>query len=99
MAGINREAENVRTIWKYVIPPDPGEFHLEMPGVPTFLDIQMQNGDPCLWAIVDPSAPMKTHRFRSFDTGGAIPIHIVTSLEFIATFQAGVYVQHVFRVV
>ncbi len=83
-------------IWKFEINVTD-EFTLEMPGQPIFLDVQMQNQRPVLWAMVQANAPKKEHKFLIFGTGNPIPAEIVTSLKYIATFQESFFVWHVFH--
>ena len=48
------------------------------------LDVQVQNGIPCMWALVDDEKPVRNRKFRMFGTG-----HPVTDSvrNFIGTFQ------------
>lgn len=41
-------------IFQYSIPLPPSHFIIEMPQGARLLDVQMQSGEPALWAIIDP---------------------------------------------
>lgn len=56
-------------IWKYPISAR-AEFTLEMPeGRFELLSVQMQNGEPVMWAIVNPTQRKTLHKFRVVPTG------------------------------
>jgi hypothetical protein len=44
-----------------------------MPAGAQPLTVQIQNGAPCLWAVVDPNAPLVLRQFRMLGTGHAFP--------------------------
>jgi hypothetical protein len=96
MAGVDDKTGNGWTIWKFEINVTD-EFTLEMPGEPVFLDVQMQSQRPVLWAIVQSDAPKKEHRFRVFGTGNPIPSELITSLQYINSFQESIFVWHLFH--
>ena len=82
------------TIYKYQL--KAGRTALSMPQGAQVLTVQMQNGEACLWAKVNPSKP---HEVRSFDlrgTGHTMPDD--PRLTYVATFQMddGALVWHVF---
>lgn len=63
-----------RTIWKYPLPAKYyGDFELELPDGAVFLSLQVQRGVPCLWAMVDPSAPKVRETFKWLLTGDEVP--------------------------
>lgn len=45
---------------------------VQMPKGAKPLHFDMQNGDLCLWALVDPSLPLTSHKFRMAGTGHPI---------------------------
>lgn len=47
-------------IWKFPVRPDSA---IELPKGATILSVHVQHGQPCLWALVDPSAPKEWRRF------------------------------------
>jgi len=87
-----------KTVYKYPIPVE-GEFELGLPQGARVLSVQVQAGMVCLWALVDPKAPLAPRRFRLAGTGH--PIENAESLSFVDTFQlhGGALVFHVFEYV
>jgi hypothetical protein len=81
---------NESTIWKY--PLIPGPQGIEMPEGAIILSAQMQGRDPQLWVQVKPSRAKATRRIAVVGTGHAAP----DDAKFIATFQIGPLVWHVF---
>jgi len=83
----------MKTIHKYPFPIS-GSFALLMPAGAKPFRVDMQNGDPCLWAMVDTAATMYMHRFYVLGTGGPIPDD---AGKYIGTFQQDPFVWHVFQ--
>lgn len=86
----------MKMIFKYTLTPDDA-VTLKVPCVFEPLTVQMQHGEPRLWALVDPESPMTSRRFRVFGTGHSVPNEIRRE-DYIGTFQiaAGDLVFHVF---
>lgn len=80
------------TVWKFRIPMDE-EFCLEIPSDPDILHVDVQHGDPCLWARVDPDRPFAKYTFYIVGTGHDIP----PGLAHVGTWQEGPFVWHLFR--
>ena len=86
-------------IFKYKIIPNDDYIDIEMPSMAQLLTVQVQRGEPYLWAMVDTSFPMQTRRFRLAGTG-----HPITEkscdLAYIGTFQlhGGALIFHLFEV-
>ena len=59
------------TVWKYPIPIQD-DIRIEMPRGAQMLTVQVQHGDPCVWALVDPSLDPEPRRFRLAGTGHPI---------------------------
>ncbi len=59
-------------IWKYPLRVADQQV-IEMPEHATFLDVQIQYGQPCVWALVDPKAPLEFVSIYTFGTGHEIP--------------------------
>ena len=81
------------TIWKYEL-KTTGRQVVEMPADPQILSVAVQNGIPCLWAMVDSERPRQGRVIRIHGTGQRLAvIH-----EFIGTFMLhdGALVFHVF---
>lgn len=87
----------MKTIWKYPVPAED-EFTLDMPQGSVSLSVRNQGNYPCLWALVDPDAPKKPHRFRVFGTGQSISDAEIAAMSYVGTFQImdGVLIFHLF---
>jgi len=88
-----------KIIWKYPI-QRASEFTLDMPeGGFEFLSIQMQNGAPCMWVLIDPEQRKVPHRFRVLPTGQEFDRGDLTRMPYLGTFQPVVgLVFHLFQV-
>lgn len=84
------------TIYKYPLKVTDWQF-VTMPENAKILCVQMQYGEPCLWAMVDPDAVPKMRKIHIFGTGH--PISSDLNLTHIDTFQMheGALVFHVFE--
>jgi hypothetical protein len=71
-------------------------FTVSMPELSTMLTIQMQNGKPYMWALVDPESSLVERRFRLAGTGHPINERV----GYVGTFQlgGGSMVFHLFEV-
>jgi hypothetical protein len=56
------------TVWKFDL-RDDAENAIEMPRGAQVLSVQVQRGQPRLWALVDPTAPKVRRRFWICGTG------------------------------
>lgn len=81
-------------IWKYDV-PITGEFSLPLPLGAKVLTVQVQAGDPVLWALVDPDMHRKARRFSVVGTGN--PAEHIRAARYVGTFQLGRFVWHVFE--
>jgi hypothetical protein len=59
------------------------------------LTVQMQNGVPCLWTVVDDSLPSRSIEVRCVGTGMPLTRDI-DNMIYISTVQVGKYVFHYF---
>jgi hypothetical protein len=84
----------MQTIHKYPF-TSLGSFTLELPEDFLSLSVEVQNGVPCLWALVNTGKPKRVYRFRVFGTGHPIP-DVLGGCDHIATFQMPPYVWHLF---
>lgn len=73
------------------------DFAIDMPEDARILCVQVQNGAPCIWAMVDPSLPMQPRHFVLVGTGQ--PLGGANSGGYVGSFQLeyGVYVFHLFE--
>jgi hypothetical protein len=84
-----------QSIWKF--PLEIKGLQLQpMPEGAKILCVETQNGQPCIWAMVDESAPTEIRTIEVFGTGHPIPRG---EREYIGTFQmmVGGLVYHVFE--
>ncbi len=87
-----------KTIWKYPI-QTTDEQSILVPKGAKFLTVQTQREEPCLWAVVDPTAEKEEVMVRTHGTGHELPAdaHLY---DYIGTYQLGhgSLIFHVFRV-
>jgi len=88
----------MKTIWKFEFKVQD-DIKIEMPIGSEILTVQEQEGQSCLWALVDPDYSTEIRRFDLFGTGHPINENIVTSRKYIGTFQmeSGKFVFHLFE--
>lgn len=85
------------TIWKFVFNVSD-RFTILMPEGAEILAVQTQNETPCVWARVNPSAPLVGRDFAVFGTGHEVPDDVAYA--HVGTFQlhGGTFVGHLFEV-
>lgn len=83
----------MRTIYKYTLPVTDIA-RADMPAGAKVLTVQVQRGEVCIWALVDPSNREETRRFRIAGTGHPIDDDVGS---FIGTVQLGALVFHIFN--
>ena len=66
---------------------------IPMPKDARVLCLQTQQGEPQLWARVDPAAPTEDRRFYVVGTGWDVPAEAAT---YVGTWQQGPFVFHLF---
>ena len=84
----------MKTIWKYALDLDRG-LAFDMPKDAEILDVQLQDTNPVMWAVVDPDAPLERRQFAIVGTGGPITFD---AYEHVATYQDGPDVWHILEV-
>lgn len=86
------------TIWKYKLLLNGSQF-IEIPIGAKILDVQIQNYEVCLWALVNPKLEKEKRCFEIFGTGHDICSDMGTSREYVGTFQLrdGALVFHLFE--
>lgn len=86
----------MKRIWKYTLEIEDEQTVL-MPEEAVPLSVQIQHGEPQLWALVDSAMPHKARTFKTIGTGN--PNTLTDSAEFIGTYQLGLgdLVFHVFE--
>lgn len=87
---------SIKAVYKYPLEIQDEQVVL-LPTGAKILTVQAQKDRPCLWALVNPTAPNDMAlTIRIFGTGHKI--QDIDSLEYISTFQSfdGLFVLHVF---
>lgn len=89
----------MRTIHKYQFSIND-TVAIPMPRGAEILDVQVQHDTPCMWAIVETTAPIDMAHFLIRGTGHALP-EATSKVDYVATFQVrgGMLVFHMFRAV
>jgi hypothetical protein len=83
-------------VWKFEFDiEDP--LTIKMPQGARVLHVDLQDGLPCMWALVDASEPLVARKFRIIGTGH--PIKDIAKLTYLTSFQMsdGELVWHVFE--
>jgi len=78
------------------------KYQLALQGVDTItaplkfkpLHIDLQQGVPCLWALIDNEFPDREYKIYTYGTGHPIPD--VEDKQYICTYQQSMFVWHVF---
>ena len=81
-------------VFKYPVPVND-YFFLDIPRGAKILTVQVQNGEPQIWALVNPENPIKTRNFCLAGTGDSINER---NLIHIGTFQIRSLVWHLFEI-
>jgi hypothetical protein len=76
----------MNTIWKFSFKIEE-DVQLEMPIGARVLSVQTQNGQPCLWAIVDDQAKKEKRKFFVHGTGHKLPDVLSDHFHHLGTFQ------------
>ena len=79
-------------VWKYSL--TPGSSLVEMPRGARALDVQVQDGWPVMWALVDPTQPYDKYRVDVIPTG--VWYDLPNIMTYVGTFQLNGDVGHVF---
>lgn len=85
----------MKAVWKWPLNVVDKQ-DIFMPAGAEMLTVQVQDGKPCLWAMVDPSLPKERRVLCTAGTGHAIQEE--TGLDYVGTYQLedGALVFHVF---
>lgn len=71
----------MKTIWKFAL---QSVLPVQMPQAAKILSVQMQNGEPQVWAEVNPNNDTVSRTFRVYGTGHTLPDNPGT---YVGTFQ------------
>lgn len=85
----------MKTIHKYPIPV-AASFPLRLPEGAEILILQMQRNVPCIWALVDPSKPLRLRVFVTVGTGFGLDDKF-NFQSYVGTYQDDGFVWHVFE--
>lgn len=87
-----------RVIWKFEL-TDLGSKEIELRKGYEFLTVQVQNGNACIWVLLNPNEEIITERFEIYGTGHEIHYDMGISREYLGTFQEnnGLFVWHLFK--
>jgi len=85
----------LNSIWKFELKVADEQL-VEMPAGSLLLDVQVQNGVPCVWARVDPEQPKVQRKLITHGTGHPVPD---TTGDHVGSYQlqGGSLVFHVFE--
>lgn len=83
------------TVWKFVLPPGRN-VRLEMPVGAVALDVQEQDEEIVLWALVNPGPPKEARYFTIVGTGDALGYY-VEPRDYLGTVKVKAMVYHVFK--
>ena len=88
----------MKTIWKFQF-ENKGMFGLDMPKGAEILTVQVQEGVPCIWAMVDPGQEKENRIIVIHGTGH--PVQQAGQKKYIGTYQEceGSLIWHVFELV
>lgn len=85
----------METIWKYPLSGQNPEV-ISMPSGAVILTVQVQDGTPCLWALVETENEKEDRTLHVVGTGQPFPD--AQAAHYVGTFQVGIFVWHVFEV-
>jgi hypothetical protein len=83
----------MKTIWKFTLAVTDAKIGFDMPGDAEPLRFGMQNGVPCLWALVNLKNPTTKRYFRVYGTGH----QIMPDSKYVGTCDDPPYVWHLFE--
>lgn len=83
------------TIWKFPLAVDD-HVKIRVPRDAKILAVQVQDGTPCIWALVEPRMPKEDRTFRIFGTGHPCDSE---AEQYVGSFQLneGALIFHVFE--
>lgn len=84
-----------KQIWKFELQVTDTQ-SVVMPAGANPLYVADQNGNLCLWAVVNPQKPSESRDVWVVGTGNSMPTEIELYGDYIGTVQQGRFVWHVF---
>lgn len=85
----------IERVYKYQFTVND-DVEIDMPQGAKILLVECQDGEPCIWAQVDPTNANQRRYFRAYGTGH--PIDWTQSPKHVASFQQPPYVWHLYEV-
>lgn len=85
-----------KVIWKFEL-TESGIQEIELRKGYEFLTLQMQNGIPCIWVLLNSNEEKITESFEIYGTGHEIHYDMGISREYLGTFQETYLVWHLFK--
>ena len=77
---------NKITVWKFPTPIDD-VFSIDLPKGAQILTVQVQRGEPCIWALVDPDAPKEKRHFVLLGTGHVHSKRLLEGCSYVGSYQ------------
>lgn len=84
-----------KTIWKFPLDVTSTQV-VPMPVGARVLCAQLQQGQLCLWAVVDPEAERRSRVVQVAGIGHRLPDAVCDGFDYVGTAQARPFVWHVF---
>lgn len=84
----------MKTVYKYPLAHQAGN-KIEIPVLSNIMCLQMQNGTPTIWALVDTNATKEYRHIRIYATGE--PFDEGFSHRYVGTYQIAGFVFHAFE--
>lgn len=73
----------MKQVWKF--PVATMDTEIVVPRGAKILHLEVQHGDPCFWALVDPAAKPLERKVITYGTGHDVPADIDKTHDFIGT--------------
>lgn len=86
-------AKMLKTIWKFPLAVADVQ-HVSLPSGAKVVHMDVQNGMPCMWVLLDPNMPTKQWEVLCFGTGHEV---LASADRHIGTVLVGQFVWHYFR--
>jgi hypothetical protein len=83
----------MKTVYKYELRSQDAS--IKLPKGAEILTVQLQNGIPTLWALVDPENVLEDRFISTVGTGWEVS----DNMKYICTYMEGYFVWHVFEMV
>lgn len=85
-----------KTIWKFPLKVVEEQV-IKMPRNAHILGVQVQRGEPCIWALVEPDHELEDRVIGIFGTGNPFPVNELYNIIGTIQMHGGDLVWHVFE--